>query len=1195
MSSLGPSAHHRLRKPGILRFHFRKTGAARSNGFLKSSYAITCNGEEAVAGWDPRDTKAVETLTDILEIFSQGRLAPKGLGWLARVLHRWLNGKKGALENKITEALNDGIAGIELTADRDSISLLTNIPWEVTSIGSGDALKSSQPKIADLFAKFPVVRMIRGKNIAAIPEERLRAYYCISNPHHPDVTRFNATEFRKKLRVIFRQFPMIDVKPSELDMDDPVAELVLQDIRDFRPHVFVFVGHGDSKHKKHTQPELLFEDWIQFSRIARPLVATGNTLIALLICCDMTRRNETIGGWSGAHKLAQEGVPSIVAMQGDISPRFAAVFLQQLLVNVLRGISVSEAVSRSRDTSRRSGPSPIQAFLPAVFVDERAPADLVRTTLRNYRNALAELSRAISEPTVYLERPTIERRIAQLLDASGLRIIDGTYGCGKTTLLATVIRRRIAGEEVPVRPMFYLSCDQPEYSDSSQDYLFSQIGAVLKEYSALLSKTSPLDNENDLLSETEPGRFFTMLNRRRVIVVLDNFSFPKSRKIRDSWATVLKAAASMQESLLILAASVPNEILTDMGEPAIKIEPFSEQETESYLRKFVPSYAREAKTQNRLAMKIHRWDGGLPQLLNQRRLDAQATGISHPSLLVPGVFMRNMAAAYVRRAQRQLSPDERHFLYRLWWLPRMTSVDLAIEFLDSSKNSNALTALQRAGVVKITSRESVDFCYVPSALSQAIGRLAASHLRPAAQQITTQFWSRLPKRDDDIGNFFKGIARRPGGLALLACVQRAHIARRELRDARDIATSAHYSGLERASVWQLYQSAQGRSRVNDWPFMLRAAELAQGLGRQNEAQSILKKIPVRSLSPYNHVKFLQIRAALLKDVSQHAGVPQIMRIYKEAIPLARKGVAGKLRDTDAYKEDWKDILCVLLHNRLMVRAFLQHESLDAMAADLKELRQLQGNSPGFADELCLMAEYELKAPEGRIDWKRVRDTLLEAKKLLRGTGFDRSLAPCLYFYGKYLQFRPDPQLEEAANAYHKAERTAAKVGDFRQMGRARRRWVDLEWRELGRLKAKGACPLLEEVIRPLERQRGDSLGLRVLGQLCTLRAEIGAHVRDDPIDAYLLLACRAWARPVLQAKTDRERFAHAVARYLESLQRQKRFSTAIEFVYRYKQPIKEKLGINEDSDDPWRVCDLIRKSYPEERRRKKWGRAREEL
>jgi hypothetical protein len=372
------------------------------------------------------------------------------------------------------------------------------------------------------------------------------------------------------------------------------------------------------------------------------------------------------------------------------------------------------------------------------------------------------------------------------------------------------------------------------------------------------------------------------------------------------------------------------------------------------------------------------------------------------------------------------------------------------------------------------------------------------------------------------------------------------------------------------------------SGVQELPFRLRAAELAQGLGRAKECEQILGAIPKERLTPYYGVKFLKVLAALWKDTKQHAGISEILGLYENSVPMARMGLAGRLRDRDAKPRDWKKMLAELLHDRLMVRAFLEHAPREAIMADLEELKGLLDDSPEFGNELCLVAEYELKAPKQEIEWNAIEHRLLEAKRLLQAKGYDRYLSQCLYFYGEYLRRRPDPKPVDAAKAYREAGNMASRVGDHRRVGRAVRKWVALEWRMLKTLKATEGSEALDKAIAPLADRWEEALSMRVLERLYTLRAEIGKDLPVDPTKEFLMLACQAADQPVLQASSDNLRYGRAVRRYFGELKKAGNFAEAQQFLHNSQNSIRKRLGLQPTVSDPWAFYGELQQRYPDE-------------
>jgi len=274
---------------------------------------------------------------------------------MAPILHEFLLAG-GCVPAEIQHSLDKEGWGIQLTADHASTSILTNIPWEMTDLPAQD-VHGPGSLFDSTLGRCSVARIARGRKPSAIPDGQIRALYCISNPPHPILPRFQSDRFERALESIFHAFPIID-KRDLASNHEPSWDLTAATIEEVRPHLFVLVGHGRSE----TSPELLFgEDWVPVSRLAEVLATTKRNVLAVLICCDLVRLSETPGAQSGALNLVQKGVPGVVAMQGMIEPSVAEVFLKTFLNYLLVRQSVPVAAAAGRREASRSSQ---QGFLP---------------------------------------------------------------------------------------------------------------------------------------------------------------------------------------------------------------------------------------------------------------------------------------------------------------------------------------------------------------------------------------------------------------------------------------------------------------------------------------------------------------------------------------------------------------------------------------------------------------------------------------------------------------------------------------------------------------------------------------------------------------------------------------------------------------------------------------------------------------
>lgn len=1134
------------------RFHFSRIpestgGAGSANSFLTSAYAVRCGRKTVRAKWGPNDLETLDRIEGVLADFAQGRSQLADVLWIAPILGVFLTG-----DGLFKEAIDTPLC-IELTADKEAAPLLTNVPWEMTSLLDEELPERPENLLQRLLGKYPLKRLVRGARGTHVADSRLRAFYCISNPTRSDVSTFDAPGFQSAMDVVFRQFSMIEVRASLMQMSGPSVAVALAEIRDFRPHIFVFVGHGDTGDRGSKSPALCFERWVDISEVADCLVSTKRTFLSALICCDLTREN---GAGSGAYQLVQKGIPAVLAMQGDIRADFAQTYLGNFLASLLIGYSVPVAAADSRIASGNNTEKVLQSFLPTVFCNERASIDTLESTVGQYRTEMARLAQKIPLRRNYFSRPSLEKSVVDACQSCGLVRVCGGFGCGKTTLLGQVLRRRLAdSREVALRPVFYLSCDDSESGRMGLSHVVQQIKKFLREHRALLSDGPSLD-------EPLTALFWRAVDARGAIVVLDNVSLVV-RRDEPGWEAFTAGASDMKKSLLVVVdGGAPDS--TD-GVAAVTIGRFSEDETRAYVQTYMPRNFKNWRG-------IHQSTGGLPLFLDSLRITYGNRGLLRLPRLREEAGPDATADGYVKQILRLLLSTEVQTLCNFCLLPSITSMELAAKFLDSTRRGRGLLALKRVGVLRTVAIDGIAYGDVPEVIVQALTRVCTRRVRSAAVLISDRFEAGLPARSAAIPRYVRSIADRPGGLALLGCVQRAYMQRGKLLQATSIPMLAAQGGLASEARWNLFEPVlEEASKAGDSPFLLAAVDLAQSIGKQHEVERILGEIAGEKLTPFYRAKFLKIRAALLKDVGQHEAVPEIKRLYDEAIPLCERGLSGAISDPDAIDADWRELLKELLNNRLNTLAFLEGAPWQLINKDLERLKELEGDSPGFAYSLCSVVEKELRAKERSVDWESVVKKLLEAKSLLKSSNDHRIWTQWFYLYGDYLRQKPEPELKVAAQSYRRAERAGQQAGEQRRVARARLQWVDLEWRSLGELKPDKACELLEEVIPALESQLRDSLSLRVLERICTLRAEIGRTLPQDPTNAFLLKACRVGANSTLRAVPDRRRLIEALGRYLDALKEQQNFVGAQEFVHEFATVLKERLGIEPALNDPWAV------------------------
>jgi hypothetical protein len=320
------------------------------------------------------------------------------------------------------------------------------------------------------------------------------------------------------------------------------------------------------------------------------------------------------------------------------------------------------------------------------------------------------------------------------------------------------------------------------------------------------------------------------------------------------------------------------------------------------------------------------------------------------------------------------------------------------------------------------------------------------------------------------------------------------------------------------------------------------------------------------------VRFLHARAAFRKDVGQHAALGPITSDLDEGIRIARAGLEAT-QDQD--KGQWAGQLAALLQNRIATLLFLQSTDLSAVQPDLELLREA-GQAPAYANALCTVAEWQMKqAGLGHADWSAIGNRVHEAYVILKNSGEGRYLNYCYYQYAQFLRKRPHPDPGSASALYQQAEEAAADAGEPRRQALAGYRRIELQWGQLKQLNGAEACRQLERLLALLVAEQTDSLTLRAVERLNSLRAAIGLKEATGPVDGYLLEACRAAARLPAASESDRRRLAVSCRAYLAHKLQQGDYPAARELLEELADTLTARLGIVMDDRDPRRVVENL--------------------
>ncbi len=896
--------------------------------------------------------------------------------------------------------------------------------------------------------------------------------------------------------------------------------------------------------------------------------------------------------------LVEEGIPGVVAMQGMIDPFVAEVFLKTFLNHLLIRPSVAIAAAAGRREALRTS---LQGFLPTVFLNKEGTLGFFSNVLGRYKEGLQPLINVLPDSRPDLERRELEIQMGEALDKAGVVLLKGGLGAGKTHLISKIARQRLAGLSVPARPIFYVACNELVDGGAMRRTVFRELAKRFRSSAKLLPQSAPL-------AVDDAASIVAGIEGRRIIVVLDGFGGNRRKADWESWTKLFDYASAMQKSLFVVIAKAGSSMEIPSA-LELSVPSFRVSETSQYLRNYAPKLAGSYQ-------RIHRWSGGSPLFLDAlRRFQKELGGQAVRGKISRKGGPRQMSDVYVKRVTGLLSNNELQTLCNLCRVPRPAPIALCKRFLDETKNKVALERLIEIGIAETSGDEAHRLCGVSSGKAQAVRRAQPVRFREGAALLVEHFQVWLGDQSD-LEDAIAKLMNQPGGAAILQALQTAYSDMKQEKMAVTLATMANVPGANEDELWALYAQGIGAAKSSlkavvagrkkesrkILSFLLRAAELAQTVGRHDDCKSLLADLD-SLLSPnakpskkskngdhppdsfenyYDRALFLKTKAALLKDMEQHKVLPEINSSYAEAVALARQGLAGTFKDEKATLAEWNDLLLEILQERLNTRIFLEHAARQELEADIHELEGSGGESRHLGLVLCKLAERELQQDDKLINWSLAQENLVRAKGILTKTADAVTQSYCLYQYAQYLRrLQPNPETTSAIDNYAKAETLGHQGGDPRRVGLAMRWRVKLLWQQHALDDIDNVSSQIGDLISDLERRTGDSLTLRVLERLYSLRAEISQGRLGETTERYLYGACRASADPLLAAKTDVEHCGRAFRRYLQFLNETRRFDVAETFVVDFSDTLTGKLQLELKSKNPWSVCDVLAKKYPD--------------
>lgn len=128
-------------------------------------------------------------------------------------------------------------------------------------------------------------------------------------------------------------------------------------LRQWKPHIFHFIGHGFADEGAEAFLEFAGEDghngWTwTVSDILHDLQGSDGLRLAFINACHTAAPADQAGVWSIGQAFLEHGTPAVLAMQGAVSGKAAALYGQGVYQEIACGQPVDVALARARDRVR---------------------------------------------------------------------------------------------------------------------------------------------------------------------------------------------------------------------------------------------------------------------------------------------------------------------------------------------------------------------------------------------------------------------------------------------------------------------------------------------------------------------------------------------------------------------------------------------------------------------------------------------------------------------------------------------------------------------------------------------------------------------------------------------------------------------------------------------------------------------------
>jgi hypothetical protein len=219
-----------------------------------------------------------------------------------------------------------------------------------------------------------LVRQVQGNVVRLSPEPEARLLLIVAQPRdQEDVVAAPVVDAVRDLAT------RIPVTVTELGVQDPrgaTPDAVLTALKQSKPHIVHFVGHGDYDERDATGRIALVgldgnARWVAAADLGE-LFRRAHALprVVVLHSCEGGTVDSQVSFAGTAPQLVRDGVPCVVAMQFAVTPPSATAFAQAFYDALAEGLAVDEAAQRGRSEiagALSADPDPRLLGIPVVY------------------------------------------------------------------------------------------------------------------------------------------------------------------------------------------------------------------------------------------------------------------------------------------------------------------------------------------------------------------------------------------------------------------------------------------------------------------------------------------------------------------------------------------------------------------------------------------------------------------------------------------------------------------------------------------------------------------------------------------------------------------------------------------------------------------------------------------------------------